>query len=83
PAAAQGGERPLVQNQWPTDFKSLLRTSWQKDPDKRPSFREIHAVRKLVRAYHPVLAAVAPLPGLQLRRREKFVVTRWGTTGAW
>ncbi|CAN0187310.1 unnamed protein product [Scytosiphon promiscuus] len=39
-----GGERPLVQNHWPTDFKSLLRSSWQKEPDKRPSFREIHAV---------------------------------------
>ncbi|CAM9826031.1 unnamed protein product [Ectocarpus sp. 6 AP-2014] len=39
-----GAERPLVQNPWPADFKSLLRSSWQKDPDKRPSFREIHAV---------------------------------------
>ncbi|CAB1112434.1 unnamed protein product [Ectocarpus sp. CCAP 1310/34] len=41
---AQGAERPLVQNPWPADFKSLLRSSWQRDPDKRPSFREIHAV---------------------------------------
>lgn len=43
-AHEQGGQRPSLQNQWPADIKSLLKSGWQTDPDNRPSFREIHAV---------------------------------------
>lgn len=43
-ARKQGGKRPVLQNQWPADIKSLLKSGWESDLDNRPSFREIYAV---------------------------------------
>ena len=50
---AHNGKRPKFQPKIPTEFSSLIKSCWDTDPKKRPSFNDITSkLEKLYRVYN-------------------------------
>ena len=75
-AVCMNNERPIIPSSCPTTMKNLIQMCWQRDPEKRPSFKQIfHALsekKTMFRETDPrSIAAILMLIKEDERRLEK------------
>ena len=60
------GVRPAMPDNLPAPYKALIQACWQRDPELRPSFAEVH--RQLAAMYDALPACQRPVLATQQQR---------------